>query len=99
SGRKTSCPAALLAVMIPVTSPRRRTNQRVPTIAASGTDTAPVALPITSPHSTSSCHGAVTWVLARDGSERAEDHPPQPELLVQRRGERRRQAEHQQAQR
>ena len=66
AGRKTSWPVAFAAVMIPVTSPRRRTNQRCATIAANGTDTAPVALPITTPHSSCSCHGCEILVVASD---------------------------------
>ena len=58
SGRKISWPVAFDAVRTPVTSPRRATNQRLATSAASGTAIAPVASPMTTPQSRSSCHGA-----------------------------------------
>jgi hypothetical protein len=54
----------LLAVRIPVTNPRLLANQRVATVAASGTDTAPVALPTTTPHRRSSCQGAFMTVVS-----------------------------------
>ena len=67
-GRKISCPVALADVMMPVTSPRRRMNQRLPTIAASGIETAPVAVPMTSPHRRRSSHGAEISVVAADAA-------------------------------
>ncbi len=66
SGRKTSWPEALLAVRTPVTRPRLSTNQRLAMIAASGTDTAPVARPLTTPQSRKSCHGSVIPVVRSD---------------------------------
>ena len=50
-------------------SPRRRANQRFAIIAPSGTEIAPVAAALTSPHSTSSCQGAVMRVLRPAPSE------------------------------
>ena len=49
-----------------MTSPRRRSNQRLAVIAASGTATAPVLEPITRPHSTYSCQGCVITVVSSD---------------------------------
>ena len=63
SGRNTSWPVALLAVSIPVTSPRRSTNQRLAITAASVTPIAPVARPLATPQSRSSCHGASICVV------------------------------------
>ena len=68
TGRKISCPVALADVMMPVTRPRRRTNQRLPTIAASGIETAPVAVPMTRPQSRRSCHGAEMSVVAAEAA-------------------------------
>ena len=68
TGRKMSCPVALADVMIPVTSPRRRTNHRLPTIAASGIETAPVAVPMTTPQSSLSSHGDEMSVVAADAA-------------------------------
>ena len=64
SGRKTSCPVALLAVSIPVTTPRRSTNQRFAMTAASVTPIAPVASPLATPQSRSSCHGLLICVVS-----------------------------------
>ena len=47
-----------------MTRPRRCSNQRLATVAASGTETAPVALPTTTPQSRSSCQGAVITVVS-----------------------------------
>jgi hypothetical protein len=58
AGRKIRLPVAVDAVRTPVTSPRRSTNQRFAIIAASGIATAPVARPLTTPQSKSSCHVA-----------------------------------------
>ena len=44
---------------MPVTRPRRRTNHRFAISAASGTEIAPVAIPLTTPQSSTSCHGAL----------------------------------------
>ena len=64
SGRNTSWPVALLAVSIPVTIPRRSTNQRLAITAASVTPIAPVARPFATPQSRSSCHGASICVVS-----------------------------------
>ena len=55
SGRNTSCPVATLAVMMPTTSPRRPTNQRVAMVAPSTSAVMPVPRPITTPHSSIRC--------------------------------------------
>ena len=59
SGRKTSCPVAVLAVSMPTTRPRRWTNQRVATVAPSTRAVIPVPRPTTIPHSRMSCHTSV----------------------------------------
>jgi hypothetical protein len=74
-GRKISCPVALDAVSTPVTSPRRSTNQRFAMIAASGTDTAPVANPLTTPQRMSSCHGAVIRTVRLEPAETQSNAP------------------------
>ena len=51
TGKNTSWPLALDALRSPVTRPRRCSNQRLATIAASGIAMAPVLDPITRPHS------------------------------------------------
>ena len=59
---------------MPVTRPRRRTNQRFAISAASGTEIAPVAMPLTTPQSRTSCHGALMKTVRRepiDDRERA----------------------------
>ena len=56
-------PVAKLAASRPVTRPRRRTNHRVATIADSGIEIAPVAVPITMPHRMSSCHNEVIAIV------------------------------------
>ena len=68
AGRNTSWPVAFAAVMMPVTRPRRRTNQRCATIAASGTDTARWRSPITTPHSSCSCHGCEILIVVSDAT-------------------------------
>src|SRR2546423_1414933 len=57
TGRKTSWPVAPAAVRIPMTSPRRATNQRFATVAASTPAIEPVPVPTTNPQSKSSCQG------------------------------------------
>lgn len=49
SGRKTSCPEAPAAVRIPVTRPRRATNQRSVTVAAKARAIEPVPRPTRTP--------------------------------------------------
>ena len=51
SGRKSSWPLAFEAVRRPLTRPRRVANQVFAMIAASGTASAPVAEPTTTPQS------------------------------------------------
>ena len=59
SGRNISCPAAVLPVRNPITTPRRATNQRFATIAAITIAAAPVPLPSATPHNGHRFHGAV----------------------------------------
>ncbi len=49
SGRKTSCPEAPAAVRMPVTRPRRATNQRLVTVAANAIAIDPVPRPTNRP--------------------------------------------------
>ena len=49
-----------------MTRPRRLENQRLATVAASGTPTAPVAPPTTIPQSRSSCQGAFITVVSEE---------------------------------
>lgn len=49
SGRKTSCPDAPAAVRMPVTRPRRATNQRLVTVAEKDIAIAPVPRPTSRP--------------------------------------------------
>src|SRR5579875_76888 len=63
SGRKRSWPVALLAVSMPMASPRRWVNQRLTTVAPSATAVMPVPPPTTTPQSSTSCHGAVISVV------------------------------------
>ena len=55
-GRKINCPVAFAADSTPVTRPRRASNQRVATIAASTMDVTPVPVPTQTPQSSISCH-------------------------------------------
>jgi len=59
-----------------VTRPRRSTNQRFAMIAASGTDTAPVASPLTTPQSRKSCHGSVIPIVRSDEAAMTASAPP-----------------------
>ena len=59
SGRKSSCPVALAAEKMPVTSPRWVWNHRLATIAPSTRAIAPVPMPMNTPQSSHSCHGCV----------------------------------------
>ena len=56
SGRNTSCPVALAADSAPSTMPRRSSNHRVATTAASTIDVTPVPVPTNTPHSSVICH-------------------------------------------
>ena len=66
SGRNTSWPVAELAASMPMTRPRRCTNQRVATVAASTMAVSPVPTPTTMPQSKMSCH---TCVIASDAMQ------------------------------
>ena len=54
---------ALAAVRTPITSPRRRTNQRLATVAANTSAIDPVPSPISTPQSSTSCQLLVTKTL------------------------------------
>ena len=56
--RKINCPVAFAADNIPMTSPRRASNQRVATTAASTIAVTPVPAPTTTPHNRKNCHSA-----------------------------------------
>ena len=56
TGRKTSCPVALAAESMPSTRPRRASNQRLTTIAASTMAVTPVPVPTSTPQKSVSCH-------------------------------------------
>ena len=60
TGRKTSWPVALPAVRMPVTRPRRLTNQRCATVAAKTSAIDPVPSPIRTPQVSTSCQLACT---------------------------------------
>ena len=64
TGRKISWPVAYAADRTPVTRPRRATNHRVATTAASGDDRQPVAAPMTTPQSSVSCQSALMPIVA-----------------------------------
>ena len=59
SGRKTSWPEAPAAVRMPVTRPRRATNQRLVTVAAKASAIEPVPRPTSRPQHSISCQAAV----------------------------------------
>src|SRR5579862_7584761 len=54
--RKINCPVAFAADSVPMTSPRRASNQRVAITAASTIAVTPVAVPTTTPHNRKNCH-------------------------------------------
>ena len=64
NGRKINCPVALLAVSAPITSPRCLRNHDSVTVAPSTSDTIPLALPTSTPHSSIICHGALISVVS-----------------------------------
>ena len=72
SGRKSSWPVAVLAVRMPMTSPRRATNQRLAMVAASTSARAPVPIPTTTPQSRTSCQGARITVVSATPTVTAE---------------------------
>src|SRR5258708_7077561 len=71
AGRKISCPVAPAAVKAPSTRPRRWTNQRFATMAASTVAIEPVPTPTTTPHSRSSCHGWCMKTVSPDPADTA----------------------------
>ena len=68
-GRKISWPVAPAAVSAPNTSPRRRTNQRLATVAASTEAIVPAPRPTTTPQSRKSCQGEVMKTVSKDPPE------------------------------
>ena len=64
SGRKMSCPVALPAVRMPLTSPRRWTYHRLEIVATKVIDIEPVPAPTTMPHRSMSCHGAFMKIVS-----------------------------------
>jgi hypothetical protein len=58
-GRNTSCPVAPPAVRMPITRPRRSTNQRFAIVAANTIAIEPVPSPISTPHVMSSWNDSV----------------------------------------
>jgi hypothetical protein len=65
SGRKISCPVALLAVSRPTASPRRAENQRVATVAPSTSAVMPVPRPTTTPHDRTNCQRPPMTIVPR----------------------------------
>jgi len=63
SGRKMSCPVAVLAVRMPSASPRRATNQRLTIVAPSTSAAMPLPEP-TTPQRSTSCPGCLTSVAS-----------------------------------
>ena len=55
---------ALAAESAPSTRPRRSSNQRVATTAASTIDVTPVPVPTSTPHSSVSCHSVCMRVVS-----------------------------------
>ena len=60
NGRKTSCPAALPAVRMPITRPRLLTNQVLAMVAAKTSAMDPVPSPISSPQVSRICQDSLT---------------------------------------
>ena len=92
SGRNTSCPVAFAAESAPSTRPRRSSNHRVATTAASTIDVTPVPVPTSTPHSSVSCHWLRICVVSAtdDGKqrERGEHDAAHAPSIHHRRGER-----------
>ena len=63
-GRKTSCPAALPAVRMPITRPRLRANQVLAMVAAKTRAIEPVPSPISSPHVSRICQDWFTRTVS-----------------------------------
>ena len=66
TGKKASCPVAELAVNMPMTSPRRPTNQRLATTAPSTSAVMPVPMPsirLQTMKSCQSCDASVTSAM------------------------------------
>ena len=102
-GRKINCPVALPAVSTPRTMPRRSTNQRLTTVAASTVAIEPVPIPTTTPQRSTSCQGAVIWVVSKrtggDRDQRGRDRPLEAPAVDHRRGERPHEAKEQEVDR
>ena len=75
NGRNTSCPVAFAADSAPRTTPRRSSNHRVATTAASTIDVTPVPAPTSTPQHSTSCHSVRICVdIATDAARRAMAH-------------------------
>jgi hypothetical protein len=75
AGRNMSWPVAPAAVSAPRTRPRRCTNHRFATIAASTVAIDPVPTPTTTPHSRSSCHGSCMKTVSPDPADTVSSAP------------------------
>ena len=64
NGRNTSCPVAFAADSAPSTVPRRASNHRVATTAASTIDVTPVPVPTHTPHNSVICHWLCICVVS-----------------------------------
>src|SRR5215213_5539822 len=62
-GRKINCPVAPAAVRMPITRPRRATNQRLAMVAANTRAMDPVPTPTSSPQVISNCHPDWTKIV------------------------------------
>ncbi len=63
-GRKINCPVAPAAVRMPITRPRRATNQRLAMVAAKTRAIDPVPTPTSRPQVISSCHPDWTKIVS-----------------------------------
>ena len=92
SGRKTSCPVAVLAVSRPIASPRRAVNQRLTTVAPSTRATIPLPPDQRRPRPARAATAAVTWVARATPAASSASAPmrraPDAEPLHQPAGER-----------
>ena len=75
SGKKISCPVALLAVNSPITVPRRFSNQRLTIVAPTTRPTQPVPRPVIRPQKSINSHGAVIAVESPAASESSRNAP------------------------
>ncbi len=64
TGRKINCPVAPAAVRMPITSPRRATNQRLAIVAANTMAIEPVPTPMSKPQVSTSCQPWLTKIVS-----------------------------------